>query len=53
MKSAFSISATLTREHVHDNPLLDFTNRGIVKLATTCVPKPNGTKDVITTEVKA
>jgi hypothetical protein len=44
--------ATLTREQVDDNTILDFTNHGTVKLATTYVPKPNWTKDISTIEVK-
>ena len=44
--------ATLTREQVDDNTILDFTNHGTVKLATTYVPRPNWTKDVSKIEVK-
>jgi hypothetical protein len=36
-----------------DNTILDCINHGTVKLATTCVPKPNWTKDVSKIEVKA
>jgi len=44
--------ATLTREQVDDNTILDFTNHGTVKLATTYIPKPNWTKDISRIEVK-
>ncbi len=44
--------ATLTREQVDDNTLLDFTNHGTVKLATTYIPKPDWTKDVAEITVK-
>jgi hypothetical protein len=47
-----SNSATLTREQVDDNTILDFTNHGTVKLATTYIPKPNWTEDVSKIEVK-
>ncbi len=47
-----SSPATLTREQVDDNTLLDFTNHGTVKLATTYIPKPNWTKDVAEITVK-
>jgi hypothetical protein len=43
---------TLTREQVDEDTILDFTNHGTVKLATTYVPKPNWTKDVSKIEVK-
>ncbi len=41
-----SSPVTLSREQVDDNTILDFTNHGTVKLATTYVPKDNWTKDV-------
>jgi hypothetical protein len=44
--------ATLSREQVDDNTILDFTNHGTVKLATTYIPKPNWTKDVAEITVK-
>ncbi len=47
-----SSPATLTREQVDDNTLLDFTNHGTVKLATTYIPKPDWTKDVAEITVK-
>ncbi len=47
-----SSPATLTREQVDNNTLLDFTNHGTVKLATTYIPKPNWTKDVAEITVK-
>jgi hypothetical protein len=44
--------ATLTREQVDDNTILDFNNHGTVKLATTYIPKPDWTKDVAEITVK-
>jgi hypothetical protein len=45
--------ATLTFEQVKDpTTLLDFTNRGRVKLATNYLPKESWTKDVFKIEVK-
>jgi hypothetical protein len=44
--------ATLTRGQVDDNTILDFTNHGTVKLATTYIPKPDWTKGVSRIEVK-
>ena len=44
--------ATLTREQVDDNTILDFTNHGTVKLYTTYIPKANWTKDVSEITVK-
>ncbi len=44
--------ATLTREQVDDNTILDLTNHGTVKLATTYIPKANWTKDVAEITVK-
>lgn len=38
--------ATLTREQVDENTILDHTNHDTVKLATTYIPKPNWTKDI-------
>ena len=43
---------TLTREQVDDNTILDFTNHGTVKLATTYVAKPDWTKDITEITVK-
>ena len=43
---------TLTREQVNDNTILDFTNHGTVKLATTYVAKPDWTKDITEITVK-
>ncbi len=50
--SGSSSPATLKRDQVDDNTILDFTNHGTVKLATTYIPKPNWTKDVSKIEVK-
>ncbi len=48
-----SSPVTLTFEQVKDEAtILDFTNRGTVKLATPHVPKANWTKDVARIEVK-
>lgn len=44
--SGSSAPATLTREQVDDNTILDFNNHGTVKLASTYIPKPDWTKDV-------
>lgn len=44
--------AVLTREQVDDNTILDLTNHGTVKLATTYIPKANWTKDVAEIVVK-
>lgn len=44
--------ATLTRAQVDENTLLDFTNRGTVKLATTYIAKPDWTKDITLITVK-
>ena len=44
--------ATLTKAQVDDNTLLDFTNHGTVKLATTYIPKANWTKDISEITVK-
>ncbi len=41
-----SSPVTLTRAQVDDNTILDFTNHGTVKLATTYVAKPDWTKDI-------
>ncbi len=41
-----SSPATLTREQVDDNTILDFNNHGTLKLATTYIPKANWTKDI-------
>jgi hypothetical protein len=47
-----SAPCTLTREQVDDNTLLDFSNRGTMKLATTYIPKANWTKDITKITVK-
>ena len=47
-----SAAVTLTREHVDDNTILDFSNRGTMKLATTYIPKANWTKDITEIVVK-
>jgi hypothetical protein len=44
--------ATLTREQVDENTILDFTNHGTVKLSTTYIPKDKWTKDVAEIIVK-
>jgi len=44
--------ATLRRDQVDDNTILDFTNHGTIKLATTYISKPGWTKDVSKIEVK-
>lgn len=43
---------TLTHDQVDDNTILDFTNRGTVKLSSTYVPKPEWTKDISEIKVK-
>jgi hypothetical protein len=43
---------TLTREQVDDHTILDFTNHGTVKLASTYISKDNWTKDVAEITVK-
>lgn len=50
--SGSSNPATLTRAQVDENTILDFTNHGTVKLATTYIPKANWTKDVAEIIVK-
>lgn len=47
-----SASTTLTRAQVDDNTILDFSNRGTMKLATTYIPKANWTKDITEIMVK-
>ena len=47
-----SSPVTLTREQVDDNTILDFNNHGTMKLATTYVPMPNWTKDIMEITVK-
>lgn len=47
-----STAVTLTREQVDDNTILDFSNRGTMKLATTYIPKANWTKDITEIVVK-
>jgi hypothetical protein len=44
--------ATLSREQVDDNTILDFNNHGTVKLASSYIPKPDWTKDVMEITVK-
>lgn len=43
---------TLKFEQVDDNTILDFSNRGTMKLATTYIPKANWTKDITEIVVK-
>lgn len=43
---------TLTFEQVDENTILDLTNRGTLKLASTYVPKENWTKDISQITVK-
>jgi|GEM_PF-1030398 len=50
--SGTSSPVTLSRGQVDDNTILDFTNHGTVKLATTYVPKASWTKDINKVEVK-
>jgi hypothetical protein len=45
-------SITLPSEQVDDNTILDFTNRGTVKLASTYVPKADWIKDITEIKVK-
>ena len=47
-----SATSTLTFEQVDDNTILDFSNRGTMKLATTYIPKANWTKDITEIIVK-
>jgi hypothetical protein len=47
-----SAPSTLKREQVDDNTILDFSNRGTMKLATTYIPKAEWTKDIIQITVK-
>ena len=47
-----SSPATLMREQVDDNTILDFNNHGTLKLATTYIPKANWTKDISKITVK-
>ncbi len=47
-----SAPTTLTRAQVDDNTILDFSNRGTMKLATTYIPKDNWTKDITEITVK-
>jgi len=44
--------STLTFEQVKDNTILDFSNRGTMKLATTHIPKADWTKDIAEITVK-
>jgi hypothetical protein len=47
-----SAPSTLKREQVDDNTILDFSNRGTMKLATTHIPKADWTKDITEITVK-
>ncbi len=47
-----SAPTTLTRAQVDDNTILDFSNRGTMKLATTYTPKASWTKDITQITVK-
>ncbi len=47
-----SMPSTLTREQVNENTILDFSNRGTMKLATTYIPKAEWTKDITEITVK-
>ena len=47
-----SAPSTLTREQVDENTILDFSNRGTMKLATTYIPKAEWTKDITEITVK-
>lgn len=47
-----SASVTLTHDQVDNNTILDFSNRGTLKLATTYIPMPEWTKDITTITVK-
>jgi hypothetical protein len=47
-----SAPSTLKREQVDDNTILDFSNRGTMKLATTYIPKAEWTKDISEITVK-
>jgi hypothetical protein len=44
--------STLKREQVDDNTVLDFSNRGTMKLATTYIAKADWTKDITEIAVK-
>ncbi len=44
--------STLTFEQVSENTILDFSNRGTMKLATTHIPKADWTKDIAEITVK-
>ena len=47
-----SAPSTLPREQVDENTILDFSNRGTMKLATTYIPKAEWTKDITEITVK-
>jgi hypothetical protein len=47
-----SAPCTLTHAQVDDNTILDFSNRGTMKLATTYIPKAEWTKDITEITVK-
>jgi hypothetical protein len=47
-----SAPSTLKHEQVDDNTILDFSNRGTMKLATTYIPKADWTKDITEITVK-
>lgn len=50
--SGSSAATTLTADQVDDNTILDFSNRGTMKLATTYIPKAAWTKDITEISVK-
>jgi hypothetical protein len=50
--SGSSAPSTLTFEQVDDNTILDFSNRGTMKLATTYIPKADWVKDITAIVVK-
>ena len=50
--SGSSAPCTLTFEQVDDNTILDFSNRGTMKLATTYISKADWTKDITEIVVK-
>lgn len=50
--SGSSNPATLTREQVEADAILDFTNHGTVKLSTQAIPKAEWTKDISLIEVQ-
>lgn len=50
--SGIGSPSTLTFKQVDDNTILDFSNRGTMKLATTHIPKADWTKDIAEITVK-